>query len=211
MKQPDKIAALFVDIGGVLLTDGWGHEYRAEAAKAFGLDLEAMELRHHQAFDTYEVGRLSLKEYLDQVVFYEQRTFTHAQFEHFMLGQSQPYPQMIALIRGLKAKYGLKVIVVSNEGRELNAHRIRTFQLDTFVDAFISSCYVHLRKPDPEIFRLALDIAQVPVQQVLYLENTPMFTRIAEGLGLRCLLHTDYATTCRDLASLGLTQDGPAA
>ncbi len=210
MISPGKITALFVDIGGVLLTDGWGYEYRAEAAATFGLELQEMEIRHHQAFDTYEVGKLSLEDYLDRVVFHQERSFTKAQFKRFMLGQSKPYPLMIELVRGLKAKYGLKVVVVSNEGRELNDHRIHAFKLDKFVDAFVSSCFVHLRKPDPEIFRLALDIAQVPSQQVLYIENTPMFTRIAEDMGIPSLLHRDYTSTCRDLASLGLKLDGPS-
>jgi putative hydrolase of the HAD superfamily len=209
MNRPGKVTTLFLDIGGVLLTDGWGLDYRSAAANAFELDPEEMETRHHQAFDTYEMGKLSLEEYLNHVVFHQERSFTQAQFKDFMFAQSKPYPQMIALIRGLKAKYGLKVLVLSNEGRELNAHRIREFRLDAVVDAFISSCFVHLRKPDPEIFRLALDIAQVPPQHVLYVENAPMFIQVAEGLGIPSLLHTDYASTCRKLALLGLDLDRP--
>jgi len=209
MNRPGKVTTLFLDIGGVLLTDGWGLDYRSAAANAFELDQKELETRHHQAFDTYEMGKLSLDEYLDHVVFHQERSFTLAQFKDFMFAQSKPYPQMIALIRGLKAKYGLKVLVLSNEGRELNAHRIREFKLDAFVDAFISSCFVHLRKPDPEIFRLALDIAQVPPQHVLYIENTPMFIQVAKSLGIPSLLHTDYASTSRKLALLGLDQDRP--
>ena len=114
---------------------------------------------------------------------------------------------MIELIRKLKAKYGLKITVVSNEARELNAYRIRKFKLDGFVDAFVSSCFVHVRKPDADIFRLALDIAQVPARQVVYIENTPMFVQVAEGLGIQSILHTDYRSTCAKLASLGLQPD----
>jgi putative hydrolase of the HAD superfamily len=124
-----------------------------------------------------------------------------------MFAQSKPYPEMIELIRKLKARYGLKIAVVSNEGRELNAYRIRKFKLDRFVDAFISSCFVRLRKPDADIFRLALDIAQAPARQVVYIENTPMFVQVAEGLGIRSILHTDYRSTCAKLASLGLPND----
>jgi putative hydrolase of the HAD superfamily len=97
--------------------------------------------------------------------------------------------------------------VVSNEGRELNAHRIQNFKLNEFVDFFISSCYVCLRKPDEDIFRLALDTSQVPARQVVYIENTPMFVRIAEGLGIRGVLHVDYESTCAKLASFGLKND----
>jgi putative hydrolase of the HAD superfamily len=113
---------------------------------------------------------------------------------------------MLALVTRLKARYGLKVAVVSNEGRELNAHRIRAFQLDKFVDFFVSSSFVHIRKPDVEIFRLALDMAQVETRQVVYLENTPMFVQVAEGLGIRSILHTDYQSTSAKLAALGLAE-----
>ena len=81
------------------------------------------------------------------------------------------------------------------------------FKLDGFVDAFISSCFVHLRKPDADIFKLALDIAQTPARQIVYIENTPMFVQIAEGLGIRSILHTDYKSTCAKLASFGLQHD----
>jgi putative hydrolase of the HAD superfamily len=121
-----------------------------------------------------------------------------------MFAQSKPYPDMIELVRRLKTRYGLKIVVVSNEGRELNAYRIRTFKLAGFVDSFISSCFVHLRKPDADIFRLALDIAQVPAPKVVYIENTPMFVQIAEDLGIRGICHTDHRSTCAKLASFGL-------
>jgi putative hydrolase of the HAD superfamily len=204
MKKSSSITALFLDIGGVLLTNGWGHESRKLAAKVFGLDLNEMEDRHHLTFDTYEVGKLSLEEYLSWVVFYRKRPFTRGQFRKFMFAQSKPYPKMIELVRQLKAKHGLKIAVVSNEGRELNAHRIREFKLDGFVDFFISSCFVHLRKPDADIFRVALDIAQVPARRVVYIEDRPMFVQVAETLGMRGIHHTDYKSTRAKLASFGL-------
>ncbi len=209
MKRSTDITTLFLDIGGVLLTDGWDHHARKRAATTFKLELAEMEKRHQMAFNIYEEGKLTLEDYLGLVVFYKKRVFTRTQFRQFMFAQSKPYPEMIELVRKLKARYGLKIVVVSNEARELNEYRIRTFTLDAFVDSFVSSCFVHLRKPDADIFRLALDIAQTPVRQVLYIENTPMFVRIAEGLGIRSILHKDYRSTCAKLASFGLhSQDG---
>ena len=204
MTKKTEIKSLFVDIGGVLLTDGWGHESRKLASKTFDLDLEEINDRHNIIFDTYELGKFTLEEYLSRVVFYEKRPFTPAQFRKFMFTQSKPYPKMIELIRKLKARYGLKVAVVSNEARELNSYRIQKFKLDDFVDFFISSCFVHLRKPDADIFHLALDIAQVPADQVVYIENLMMFVQVAEGLGIRGICHTDYKSTCAKLASFGL-------
>jgi HAD superfamily hydrolase (TIGR01509 family) len=138
------------------------------------------------------------------VIFYQKRPFTRAQFRRFMFAQSEPYPDMIDLVAQLKVRHGLNIAVLSNEGRELNAYRIRKFKLDGFVDSFISSCFVHLLKPDADIFRLALDIVQAPARQVVYIENTPMFVQIAEELGIRSILHTDYRSTCAKLASFGL-------
>jgi putative hydrolase of the HAD superfamily len=114
---------------------------------------------------------------------------------------------MIELVAQLKVRHGLKTAAVSNEGRELNAYRIRKFKLDGIVDSFISSSFVHVRKPDTDIFRLALDIAQTPARHVLYIENTPMFVQVAEGLGIRSILHTDYRSTCAKLNSFGLQND----
>ncbi len=204
MKRSEKITALFLDIGGVLLTDGWQRDSRKRAVKEFRLDASEMEDRHHMVFDTYEEGKLTLEEYLGWVVFYKKRPFTRAQFRSFMFAQSKPYSDMIELVRQLKTKYGLKIIVLSNEARELNAYRIRKFKLDGFVDAFVSSCFVHLRKPDADIFRLALDIAQTPARQIVYIENTAMFVEIADGMGIRGILHTDCQSTRAELSALGL-------
>ena len=167
MKRALPITTLFLDIGGVLLTDGWDHKARRRAAMHFRLKFAEMEDRHHLTFDTYEEGKLTLEEYLDRVVFQQRRPFTRAQFRRFMFAQSKPYPEMIKLFAQLKIRHGLKIAVVSNEARELNSHRIRTFKLNRYVDSFISSCFVHIRKPDADIFRLALDVAQAPAEQVL--------------------------------------------
>jgi putative hydrolase of the HAD superfamily len=202
------IRTLFVDVGGVLLTNGWDHDSRKLAAAKFKLDGAEMESRHHLTFDTFEIGKLTLDEYLDRVIFFEKRPFTRAQFRRFMFDQSQPFPEMLRLVAQLKARHGLKVAVVSNEGRELNDYRIRTFKLGGMVDFFVSSCIVGLRKPDEAIFRLALDLAHTPARQVAYLENTAMFANVADGLGIRSVVHTDYKSTRAKLAAWGLSSRG---
>ena len=207
MKRSNKITTLFLDVGDVLLNDGWDHHARRRVAKNFKLPWAEMETRHRLTFETHEEGKLAFDEYLNRVVFYKKRSFTRAQFRRFMLAQSKACPKMIELVSQLKERYGLKIAVVSNESREVNAYRIRKFKLDEFVDFFISSCFVHIRKPDSDIFRLALDIVQAPAGQVIYIENTPMFVQVAEGLGIRSILHTDYTSTCAKLASFGLRND----
>ncbi|HEV7737442.1 MAG TPA: HAD hydrolase-like protein [Chlamydiales bacterium] len=203
-KNNTPITHLFLDIGGVLLTNGWDHNSRARACKQFKLERTDIEARHQLNFELFDAGKLSLKEYLARVIFYKERPFTYDQFRQFMLEQSKPYPKMIQLMTELKTKHGLKIAAVSNEARELNAYRIATFKLDHLIDSFISSCFVHIRKPDTEMFQLALDISQAKVSQVLYIENTSLFVELAERMGIQSILHTDYTSTCQKLASLGL-------
>jgi putative hydrolase of the HAD superfamily len=204
MKKNNAITTLFLDVGGVLLTNGWDHHARRRAAKHFKLNWAEMQERHELNFEIQEEDKITFQEYLDRVVFWQKRPFKRAEFRQFMFAQSRPFTEMIELVRNLKAKYKLKVFVVSNEAREVNAYRIRQFKLDGFVDAFISSCFVRLRKPDADIFRLALDVAQVPARQVVYIENTPLFVQIAGSFGIRSILHKDYKSTCEKLAAFGL-------
>jgi putative hydrolase of the HAD superfamily len=196
---------IFTDIGGVLLTNGWDHVGRKKAIEKFSLDPGETEERHHLTFDTYESGKITLDEYLSRLVFYTERNFSKNDFRQFMFDQSQPFPEMLALIRKIKEKYGIKIAVVSNEGRELNAHRISTFKLNEFVDFFISSSFVHFRKPDADIFKVALDIAQVSPEKVIYLEDRALFVQVAATLGIRGIIHENYITTKNILASFGWT------
>ena len=207
METKTKITTLFLDIGGVLLTNGWDRAARKEAAEKYGLDLADMNDRHHLTFDTYEVGKLTLDEYLDRLVFFEPRTFSRDEFKKFMYEKSTPYPEMLQLVRDLKEKYKLKVAVVNNEGRELNEYRIHKFGLGQFVDFFVSSAFAHFRKPDADIYKLALDIAQVPTDQILYLEDRQLFIQVAAGLNIKGILHRNYEDTRRQFAEYGLVQD----
>jgi putative hydrolase of the HAD superfamily len=204
MISSSPITTLFLDIGGVLLTNGWDHNIRKSAATKYGLDYEEMNERHHLTFDTYEEGKLSLDEYLNRVVFYQERSFSREEFKAFMYAQSQPFPKMIDLMCGLKTQLGLQIAAVSNEGRELTVYRVQQFNLGTFINFFVSSCFVHYRKPDADIYRIALDIAQVSPQQVVYIDDRPMFVEVAQSLEIRGIIHQSYETTRKALEAMGL-------
>ena len=182
-----EIKTLFLDIGGVLLTNGWGHESRALAAQKFGLDLKEMEARHSLAFETYELGRMSLNDYLALVVFYDSRTFSREDFKAFMLEQSAALDGVIDYFIEIKNRHKLKVIAVSNEGRELNEYRIKHFMLYNLFDAYISSCYVHLHKPDISMLQMACDISNTPPQNALYVDDNRMLADVAGSFGCHAL------------------------
>jgi putative hydrolase of the HAD superfamily len=190
-----KYSTLFLDVGNVLLTNGWDHHMRDRAAKLFGLDEAEMNARHALTFDTYEIGKITLEEYIQRVVFYQPRNFSLEVFKTYMLEQSQPIQPMLELMRELKKRHKLKMIAVSNEGRELMIHRIQKFNLKDFIDSFICSCFVHLRKPDMEIYDIALDISQANPDEVIYIDDRKMLIEILEKKGIRGIYHTNYEQT----------------
>ena len=198
------ITHLFTDLGGVLLTNGWDCGLRKLVASHFQIDAEEMDERHHLTYDTYEAGKISLSVYLERVVFWEPRPFTEDQVIAFMVEQARCFPDMIDLYKRVKAENRLKVVVVSNEGRELTTDRIRRFDLKEFVDIFVVSTYVHFRKPDEDIFRIALDVAQAAPGEVVYVDDRHMFAEVACSLGMHEMWHRDLEGTRAAFEALGL-------
>jgi len=197
------ISVIFLDIGNVLLTNGWDRPMHLCAAEHFGLDYADLQERHDLVFDTCELGKLTLNDYLQRVVFYRKRDFSPGEFTDFMFSQSRPQPEMLALARRLKERHRLKIVALSNETRELTAHRVDTFKLREIFDFFIVSCFVHLRKPDPDIFRLALDSVQAPPSETLYIDDREIFIRTAGEFGINGIHHTGVESTRTAIESFG--------
>lgn len=204
MVDKNKIRIVFFDIGGVLLSNGWGHESRQLAARQFGFDYEPMNYLHEFIFNTYEIGRISLDEYLDTVLFYEPRPFTREALKEFIFAQSVRLPHMLDWLIAWKKKVQdrIRIISINNEGRELNDHRIEAFGLTRFFDAFVSSCDVGMRKPDPGIFRLALGIAHARPEECLYFDDRRILVDAACRLGINGMQHTRFDTTAQILSQL---------
>lgn len=196
------IKVVFFDVGGVLLNNGWGHQSRQEAARIFGMDYSEMEVLHSFIFNTYEIGKITLDDYLDTVVFNHPRDFTREDFRTFMFAQSEELPGLLQWLKDWKRSCGFRIISVNNEGRELNEYRIKKFGLHDCFDAFISSCEVGMRKPDPGIFKLAMGIAQVTPAECVYFDDRIMLAQAAQKLGIRAIHHQDFSSTRKILEEL---------
>lgn len=197
-----KIKVVFMDIGGVLLTNGWGHESRQKAAEVFGFDYEEMNILHHFIYNVFEIGSITLDEYLDTVVFNVPRKFTKDEFKEFMYHQSNVLPDMLPWVTSWKKQTQLPVFAISNESRELNDYRIAKFNLRQIFDGFFSSCYVGIRKPDPRIFHKAMEIVQVAPQECVYFDDRPMLVAAAKKQGMNAILHETFEDTKKILEQL---------
>ncbi|MEJ2011746.1 MAG: HAD hydrolase-like protein [Anaerolineales bacterium] len=205
MDNKEGIRTLFLDIGGVILTNGWDHNLRRCTADLFHISYDALNERHHLTYDTYESGKLSFDDYLDRVIFFKPREFSKQDIKDFIFSQTETFQDMIELLQELKARYGLHFVAVSNEGRELMEYRVKHFELALWIDTFVGSSYVHLRKPDLDIYRLALDVAQTPPQEVLYIDDRSMFVEVAGTLDIHGIVHHGYPSTLAALAEYDLT------
>ncbi|MHB8735293.1 MAG: HAD family hydrolase [Terriglobales bacterium] len=204
------ITTLFWDLGGVVLTNGWGHSSRRVAADTFGLDAADFEERHHAVFPAWEAGESTLDLYLERTVFYRARSFSKSEFADFMYQQSQPLPGGLELLSSLSSTY--RCVMLNNEPREINQYRLDRFQLRPHFAVFCCSCFVRLRKPDPRIYALALNLVQRSPEECLFLDDRSVNLEGAAALGIQTLQAKDPAQLRRDLQTRGIqSADVPLA
>lgn len=197
-----KISTLFLDIGGVLMTNGWDRFMREKAALSFDLDLVELEKKHHQFFDIYETGKSSLEDYLKEVVFWTERSFSMESFKKFIFAQSKPYPDMIAFFTQIKKDYQIRIAAISNEGRELAEYRIKKAHLTSFIDDFFISSFVGYQKPNPQIFRMALDVTQTSPQRAFYIDDRKELVEAAKRMGIQGIVQISLLETRKKLLDL---------
>jgi len=204
MKQSQPVInTVFVDIGGVLLSSGWDSRCVKDSVKYFGIEEEEVLLRHSDVSSLYYCGKLSLDEYIKYVVFYTDRNFGMDEYKEYVLGKSEAHEDMIKYIKFLRGHFRLKVVALNNEGPELNSFRIKKFKLKELIDTFISSAYLKLCKPDPEFYKIALDISGAEPDEVLYIEERELMATVAGRLGIKSILHRDYKSTRKEIERLG--------
>lgn len=199
-----EIKAIFWDVGGVLLTNAWDHTQRAAALEHFHLDEKEFQSRHELLVSSFERGKISLDDYLARTVFYRDRAFTKQDFEDFMFAQSEALPNMPQFAQSLADSGKYFMGTINNESRELNRYRIEKFGLRKIFQIFVSSCYVGLRKPEPDIYRLALDTTQFPAEECCFIDDRPLNLESAARLGMHAIEMQNLDQLRTDLARLGL-------
>ena len=195
---------IFWDLGGVVLTNGWDRAARARACGRFALDCDDFQDRHEQVVSEFETGGMDLDTYLERTVFFEPRQFGQADFKAFMFAQSREDTVMLDLVRHLRGGGPYRLAVINNESLELNAYRIERFRLRECFSLFFSSCFVRLRKPDPRIYQLALDVTQTPAEAALLVDDRAINVEAARRLGMQTIHFRDAGQVRSCLADLGV-------
>jgi putative hydrolase of the HAD superfamily len=198
------ITTIFFDIGGVLLTDGWGHDSRRAAAVQFGLDWDDFTDRHEKVAHLIETNRLTLEHYLDRVIFCRPRSFSRDEFRAFVFAQSQPKPESLEIARQLAGLKRYFLATLNNEILELNRFRIQHFDLVNCFTVFFSSCFLGLRKPDEAIYRAVLEIMQRAPDQCVFIDDREVNLECPRELGLRTIHFQDARQLRRELGEHGV-------
>ena len=197
------ITHVFFDIGGVLGSNGWDREQRAQAAAHFGLDAE-FDKRHYQVVGEWESGRMSLDEYLDTTVFGEPRPYSRDEFVDFMRSLSVPNEAAIDVVRALDAAGRARLYTLNNEAETLNQHRIAAFGLRPLFLGFLSSCWLGVRQPARLIFERALGVTQAVPAASLFVDDREQNLEPARQLGFATHLFAGPDALRDVLASHGL-------
>ena len=184
----NRISHIFFDIGGVLGSNGWDREQRESAVNHFGLNPEDFQWRHEEVVGEWEEGRLTLDEYLDIAIFYTDRDFSREQFKDFMRSQSVPNEAAISIARALALEPRYTLMTLNNESEDLNIYRIDRFGISEIFEAFISSCWLGVRKPIRRFYNRALGIAHVDPQKSLFIDDRQQNLTPAKSLGMNVLL-----------------------
>lgn len=199
------ITTIFFDIGGVLLTDGWGHDSRRAAAEKFGLDWEEYADRHEKVGHAIETNRISLEQYLDRAIFYRPREFSREEFRAFIFAQSQPKLDSIEIVAQLAGSKKYFLATINNEILELNVYRLEHFGLRRYFSVFFSSCFLGLRKPDEAIYRLALQVTQQAPAECIFIDDREVNLECPRELGMSTILFRDVERLRSELQQAGVS------
>ncbi len=199
------ISHLFFDVGGVLGSNGWDHEQRAEAVAHFHLNGAAFERQHQEVVGMLEEGEITLDEYLDYAVFDQPRSFSRQEFVAFMLAQSEPWSASLDVVRALAATRRYRMMTINNESAALNAHRVAAFGLCDVFLAFFTSCWVGVAKPSRRIYETALRVAQAEPERSVFVDDRPANLFPAKRLGMQTIRFTTPERLVDDLRALGVT------
>ena len=199
------IRAIFWDVGGVLLTNAWDRTERTVALEHFHLDEEEFHDRHEMVVSSFERGKITLDEYIDRTVFYRTRPFARDAFRDYMFSLSQPFPEVLEFAQALSDSGKYFMGTINNESRELNNDRIEKFGLRKIFRLFVSSCYVGFRKPERDIYRLALETTQIPADQCCFIDDRALNLECAAKLGMPTIEMQKVGQLRGDLAKLGVS------
>ena len=139
-------------------------------------------------------------EFLEHLSKLSGRTITNDEF----YAEAAVNIELIKTARRLHEHY--KTALLSNSPSKLIRSLLNEYNLTDIFDEIIISGEVGLVKPDPAIFRLALEKLDIPAADAILIDDNPQYVATAESVGMKGLQFTTNEQLLADLRNLGIDQ-----
>ncbi len=197
--------AIIFDIGRVLVRVNVA---RATSGLADGLSRSPEEvwsaIQNDPLWRDWQEGRVSPR---DWHLHLAKRLGTKLNFDQFVEVWNRALDPSPIHEDGFLEKLGKKyrLAVLSNTDPLHVAHMERTYSFLSYFPVHIYSCRVGASKPDPVIYKEALQACKVRAQQAVYVDDIPAYAEAADRLGMRGIVFQSPDQLHSDLRILGVT------
>lgn len=201
------IKTTIFDLGGVYFTDG-----TVEAIKVINQKYNVSEELVSQIFKgevgtEYRKGTITHEEFWRKAKeLWNIKNVSTDELAHIWLNGYKPIKGTIEIIQGLK-KAGYELLFLSDNVQERVDYLEEKYNfLSNFKDGIFSH-RANVRKPNPEIYRLALEKASNPAESCVYVDNKDNLLLPASEIGMKTIHFTTPEKLEKDLVILGLNWD----
>ncbi len=195
------IRAVFFDLGGVLVRT----EYQApreRLAERLNMTYEDINkiVFESETSRRASIGAIGVDEHWAAVTrkLGRQASETGSIREEFFAGDVVDR-SLLDFIRSIRPRY--KTGIISNAWPDLRDYMARN-KLDDAFDALVVSAEVGVMKPEPKIYRIALEQLKVEANEAAFVDDTPANVEAARALGMQGILFRDQQRTLKELKRL---------
>ncbi len=195
------ISALISDFGGVLTSPLLGalerfNDHLGVRAEDFGRAMaRAMVDGEHPLF-ALERGEITEREFNERLerALREQlgREVDLSRMAELLMAHLHPNEELFGYYRALRGR-GLRLGILTNNVREWEPLWRSKLPIDEIFDDVVDSAFVGMRKPEPEIYALALERLGVEAGSCAFVDDTEINVDAARRLGFHAVHFRDTA------------------
>ncbi len=203
-ENPRKTAIIF-DFGGVVIhSDGADTMQFIRESLDSPLSKEEVKSRFWVQVKELNTGKV------DENYFWEQfassiggklcENWAELWQEHYLRHEHLPNPQMIDLVKKLKAA-GYATPLLSDT---IPSHAACNQELYALFDPVVLSFQIGLKKPDPRSYLSVLELIQKQPEECIFIDDLVVNVKGASDVGIRGVHFTSFEELTKQLADLGI-------
>jgi putative hydrolase of the HAD superfamily len=191
------------DMGGVTV-DVESDRLVEQVAQLLGRPFDDVQqaVYHRDLLLPFELGKISARAYYEGLV---KALPISWPYERFVVAWNDIFREnadVTRIMHRLKERHTLIALTNTNE---LHLEYLRSSVPSLrVVQDWVASCNVGLRKPDPQIYFLALERAGILPRQAVYVDDRPEMVEAGRSIGLTAVRFENSRQLEEDLQSIGL-------